>query len=122
MSTPTANPLPVLKGTLDLLVLRALSWSPMHGFEIVTWLERAANGSLELDDSALYQAVYRLEERGLLQAEWGVTENNRRARYYKLTPAGRNHLKAETKNWMRYAGTVTTILTAGRDALPAAGG
>jgi len=112
--------LPVVKGTLDLLVLRALSWTPMHGFEIVSWLERAGGGSLELEDSALYQAVYRLEERGLLQAEWGVTENNRRARYYKLTAAGRNHLKAETKNWMRYAGTVTSILTAGRDALPAA--
>jgi transcriptional regulator len=104
--------LPVLKGTLDLLVLRALSWTPMHGFEIVSWLERAAQGSLELEDSALYQAVYRLEERGLLQADWGVTENNRRARYYKLTPAGRAHLRAETKNWVAYADTVTGILTA----------
>ena len=112
-------PLPVLKGTLDLLVLRALSWTPMHGFEIVTWLERAAGGALELEDSALYQAVYRLEERGLLEADWGVTENNRRARYYKLTPAGRSFLRAETKNWMQYAETVTNILTAGKDARPA---
>ncbi|HEV8449615.1 MAG TPA: PadR family transcriptional regulator [Gemmatimonadaceae bacterium] len=104
--------LPVLKGTLDLLVLRAVTWSPMHGFEIVSWLERAAGGSLDVDDSALYQAVYRLEERGLLAAEWGVTENNRRARYYKLTPAGRTHLRSETKSWMQYAETVTTILTA----------
>jgi len=104
--------LPVVKGTLDLLVLRALSWTPMHGFEIVSWLERAGGGSLELEDSALYQAVYRLEERGLLQAEWGVTENNRRARYYKITAAGRAHLRAETKNWVEYADTVTTILTA----------
>jgi PadR family transcriptional regulator len=110
--------LPVLKGTLDLLVLRALSWTPMHGFEIVSWLERAAGGSLELEDSALYQAVYRLEERGLLQAEWGVTENNRRARYYKITPAGRSHLRAETKNWVEYAGTVTDILTAAKSSLP----
>ncbi|HWH51707.1 MAG TPA: PadR family transcriptional regulator [Gemmatimonadales bacterium] len=116
-----APSLPVLKGTLDLLVLRALSWAPMHGFEIVSWLERAANGSLDLDDSALYQAVYRLEERGLLAAEWGVTENNRRARYYKLTTAGRTHLRAETRNWMQYASTVTAILTAGKDAVPAAG-
>jgi len=103
--------LPVLKGTLDLLVLRALSWSPMHGFEIVSWLERAADGALDFEDSALYQAVYRLEERGLLQADWGVTENNRRARYYKITPAGRAHLRAETRNWVSYAGTVTNILT-----------
>jgi transcriptional regulator len=108
--------LPVLKGTLDLLVLRALSWTPMHGFEIVTWLERAANASLDFDDSALYQAVYRLEEKGLLSAEWGVTENNRRARYYKLTPAGRAYLRAETRNWVQYAGTVTEILTAAKDA------
>ncbi len=108
--------LPVLKGTLDLLVLRALSWAPMHGFEIVTWLERAASGSLDIEDSALYQAVYRLEEKGLLQAEWGVTENNRRARYYKLTAAGRTHLRAETKNWVQYADTVTDILTASKDA------
>ncbi len=103
--------LPVLKGTLDLLVLRALTWAPMHGFEIVSWLEQAALGSLEIEDSALYQAVYRLEEKGLLQADWGVTENNRRARYYKLTAAGRAHLRAETKNWVQYADTVTTILT-----------
>jgi PadR family transcriptional regulator PadR len=112
--------LPVLKGTLDLLVLRALSWTPMHGFEIVSWLEKAAQGSLELEDSALYQAVYRLEERGLLQAEWGVTANNRRARYYKLTAAGRAYLRAETSNWMQYAQTVSNILTAAKDALPAA--
>ncbi len=111
--------LPVLKGTLDLLVLRALSWTPMHGFEIVTWLERAANGALDVDDSALYQAVYRLEERGLLEAEWGITANNRRARYYKLTANGRAHLRAETKSWVQYADTVTSILTAGKDALPA---
>lgn len=110
------NKLPVLKGTLDLLVLRALSWAPMHGFEIVTWLERAANSSLDFDDSALYQAVYRLEEKGLLLAEWGVTENNRRARYYKISPSGRAHLRAETKNWVQYAGTVTDILTAPKDA------
>lgn len=111
-------PLPVLKGTLDLLVLRALNWTPMHGYEITSWLERAGNGALEFEDSALYQAVYRLEERGLLAAEWGVTENNRRARYYKITPAGRAHLRAETKSWMQYAQTVTGILTAGKDARP----
>ena len=117
-----SNKLPVLKGTLDLLVLRALTWAPMHGFEIVSWLERAANGSLDVEDSALYQAVYRLEERGLLQAEWGVTENNRRARYYKLTAAGRAHLRAETKNWVQYADTVTTILTATAESKPSSAG
>jgi transcriptional regulator len=114
--------LPVLKGTLDLLVLRALSWTPMHGFEIVSWLERAASASLDIEDSALYQAVYRLEERGLLEAEWGVTENNRRARYYKLTTAGRAHLRAETRNWVQYADTVTSILTASKSGTPSTAG
>jgi len=113
--------LPVLKGTLDLLVLRALSWTPMHGFEIVSWLERAGDGSLDIEDSALYQAVYRLEEKGLLQAEWGVTENNRRARYYKLTAAGRAHLRTETKNWVQYASTVTEILVAKESPATTAG-
>ncbi|HTR77540.1 MAG TPA: PadR family transcriptional regulator [Gemmatimonadaceae bacterium] len=112
-------PLPLLKGTLDLLVLRALSWTPMHGFEIVSWLERAATGSLDVEDSALYQALYRLEERALLEADWGVTENNRRARYYKITAAGRSFLRTETRTWVKYANTVTTILTASRDALEA---
>jgi PadR family transcriptional regulator len=112
--------LPVLKGTLDLLVLRALNWTPMHGFEIVTWLERAANGSLDIEDSALYQAVYRLEERGLLETEWGVTENNRRARYYRITPGGRAALRIETRNWTKYAETVSAILGAARDGVPQA--
>lgn len=113
--------LPVLKGTLDILVLRALSWAPMHGFEIISWLERAADGSLDVEDSALYQAVYRLEEKGLLEADWGVTENNRRARYYRLTAPGRAHLRAETKNWVQYAETVTAVLTM-KDGKPSTAG
>jgi PadR family transcriptional regulator PadR len=103
--------LPVIKGTLDVLALRALTMSPMHGFEIVEWLERAAGGSLNIEDSALYQALYRLEERGYLKASWGVTANNRRARYYEITTEGKAHLKAETSTWVRYAQVVTAILT-----------
>ena len=103
--------LPIVRGTLDLLVLRALAWTPMHGFEILTWLEEQSGGGLELDDSALYQALSRLEGRGLIAAEWGITENNRRARYYKSTTAGRAHLRAETAKWLRYAETVSGILT-----------
>jgi transcriptional regulator len=106
-----ADALPVLKGTLDVLVLKALSWTPMHGFEITSWLESRSGGALGIQDSALYQALHRLEERGLTTAEWGVTENNQRARYYKLTRAGRAHLTAETSQWVRYAETVTGILT-----------
>jgi PadR family transcriptional regulator PadR len=108
---PADDSLTVVKGTLDVLVLRALSWAPMHGFEITAWLEARSGGRLEVDDSALYQALYRMEQRGLISAEWGVTENNRRARYYRLTAAGRAHLRAETARWIEYAETVTEILT-----------
>lgn len=103
--------LAVVKGTLDVLVLKALVWGPMHGFEVAAWLEARSDGALALDDSGLYQALYRLEGRGLVTAEWGVTENNRRARYYRVTARGRTHLKQETATWVRYAATVTGILT-----------
>ena len=103
--------MPLVRGTLDMLVLKALSWTPMHGFEITTWLESRSRGALGVQDSALYQAMHRLEGRGLVAAEWGVTENNQRARYYELTKAGRAHLVAETAQWVRYAETVTGIMT-----------
>ena len=108
---PSAEGLTVMKGTLDVLVLKALAWAPMHGFEITAWLEARSGGRLEVDDSALYQALYRMEQRGLVGAEWGVTENNRRARYYRVTASGRAHLRAETERWLEYAETVTEILT-----------
>jgi PadR family transcriptional regulator, regulatory protein PadR len=101
----------VLKGTLDVLVLKALSWGVMHGFEVTEWLERQADGSLGLDDSAVYQALYRMEKRGLVEAEWGVSTKNRRARYYHLTRAGRSHLKDETERVLRYGDMVRSILT-----------
>jgi transcriptional regulator len=105
-------PLPVLKGTLDVLVLKALTWQPMHGFEITSWLETRSGKRLALEDAALYQAVYRLEKRGLVNAEWGVTDGNRRARYYRITPAGRTALARQTAEWFRYAETMTDLLTA----------
>src|SRR5687768_14641264 len=103
-----------IKGTLDVLVLKALSWTPMHGFEITCWLEEQSAGALEVEDSALYQALYRLEERGYVDAEWGVTENNRKARYYRITTDGRAQLKAESARLLRYAATLTTILGGAR--------
>lgn len=107
-----ASPLPVLRGTLDLLVLRALLARPMHGFEIAAWLERHTEGNLAILDSAPYQALYRLEKARLIGAEWGVSENNRRARYYHVATRGRAHLRAETTSWLRYAHAVTAVLTA----------
>lgn len=112
--------LPLIKGTLDMLVLRALSWEPMHGFEITCWLEDRSGGRLGVDDRALYQALQRLEERGLIGAEWGVTENNRRARYYRISAAGHAHLRAETSHWLAYAETVTQILTVATRPAPRA--
>lgn len=105
------DPLPVLRGTLDALVLKALARNPMHGFEIASWIDDRAGGNLDLLDSALYQAVYRLEARRLVEGTWGVTDNNRRARYYSITPTGRAHLRREVTNWVRYAATVSGILT-----------
>ena len=115
----TTDQLALVKGTLDVLVLKALSWGPMHGFEITTWLEENSGGALDVDDSALYHALHRMEERGLITADWGVTENNRRARYYGVTTAGRGHLRAETARWLRYSEMVSGILTAAAKAASA---
>ncbi len=103
--------LPMLKGTVDLVVLKALTVEPMHGFGIATWLEEHSSGTLGVDDSAMYQVLHRLEGRGYVSAEWGVTENNRKARYYRLTSAGRKHLRAETEVWLRFTTSVTALLT-----------
>lgn len=102
--------LPLLKGTLDLLILKALSCAPTHGYGLASWLERHSGGDLVAEDSALYQALHRMEGRGLVEAEWGVTENKRRARYYRLTTKGRQHLQAESSTWARYAASVSAIL------------
>jgi PadR family transcriptional regulator, regulatory protein PadR len=103
--------MPVMKGTLDLLVLKALTWAPMHGFEISEWLERHSHRILELEEAALYQALYRMEGRRLVKAEWGLTENRRRARYYSITSRGEKELQLQSRQWMRYADTMATILT-----------
>jgi transcriptional regulator len=105
------TPLPLVKGTLDVLVLKALTLASMHGFEIISWLEDRSGGALGVDDSAVYQALYRMEARALISVDWGVTANNRKARYYATTPAGRAHLRSQTTQWLRYTRTVTEILT-----------
>lgn len=102
--------LPLFKGTLDLLVLQALSFGPTHGYGIVTWLEARSGGALAVDDSAVYQALHRLEGRRLVSARWGRSENNRRARFYELTPKGESHLAGERDVWERYTRSVSDIL------------
>lgn len=110
--------LPLLKGTLDVLVLQALAWAPMHGFELTRWIEDrsgAAGAAFELDVPAIYQALYRLEARSLVAGEWGRSEKQRRARYYRITTKGRAHLRREAALWRRYAAAVSAIL----DTVPA---
>ncbi|HXT16419.1 MAG TPA: helix-turn-helix transcriptional regulator [Gemmatimonadaceae bacterium] len=102
----------LLKGTLDVLVLKTLSWAPMHAFEITSWIEERSHGRVEVDDAALLQALRRMEARKLLAAEWGVTKNGRRARYYRMTPAGRAHLRAESERLVDHFDALVTILAA----------
>lgn len=94
------------------MILKALSWGPMHGFEITSWLERRSEGRLNVVDAALLQALHRLEARRLISADWGVTENGRRARYYRLTSAGKVSLRAQTAELLDHVEVLTTILTA----------
>jgi PadR family transcriptional regulator PadR len=103
-------PLPLLQGSLDLLVLGAVAPIAAHGYGIATRIKERSRGVLEVEDAALYQALHRLERQGLLVAEWGVSENNRRARYYSLTPSGRKRLREEAAKWKQYAHAVAAVL------------
>src|ERR1700712_1447098 len=107
----------LLKGTLDVLVLKTLSWTPMHAFEITSWIEERSTKRVVVDDAALLQALHRMEERKLIAAEWGVTKNGRRARYYRLTGTGRAHLRAESERLVDHFDALTTIL-ASKKATP----
>lgn len=102
--------LPLVHGTVDLLVLRALASTPLHGYAIATLVHELTNGDLTIEDAALYQALHRLDRQGLVDAEWRPSDNNRRARYYTLTPAGRKRLREETAQWRRYARAIDAVL------------
>jgi PadR family transcriptional regulator PadR len=108
-----ARPLSLVQGTLDLLVLRALAAGPSHGYGIATLVHQRTGGELGIEDAALYQALHRLDRQGLVDAEWRPSENNRRARYYTLTPAGRKRLREETTQWRRYSRAVEAVLEGG---------
>src|ERR671910_239290 len=103
-------PLPLVQGTLDLLVLRTLASGPMHGYGIATLVRERTDGDLIIEDAALYQALHRLDRQGLVEAEWRPSENNRRARYYTLTTAGRKRFRDETASWRRYSRAVEAVL------------
>lgn len=99
-----------LYGTLDVLILKTVSREPLHGYGIARWLERTTDDRIRVDESSLYPALYRLEEKGLLEAEWGRTELDRRAKFYRLTDEGRKRLEGETRQWTEFADAVSTIL------------
>jgi transcriptional regulator len=109
MSEPA---LEVLKGTLDVLILKSLSWGPLHGYAVSRWIRQLTEEALQIEEGALYPALHRLERRGFVDAEWGLSENNRRARYYRLTPAGADHLREETESWTRFSTAVGRVLNA----------
>ena len=103
----------LLQGTLQVLILKALFAEPTHGYGIARWIEDTTRDVFRIEEGSLYPALRRLEDKGFITSEWGVSENNRRARYYALTPAGRTHLKREAAAWTRYSGAVTRVLRAG---------
>src|SRR6476620_913119 len=103
-------PMDLLQGTLDVLILKTLSWEAMHGYAISRWIRQRTDQVLSVEDAALYQALHRLERKGLIESEWGPSENNRRAKYYQLTPAGRTQLSAETSEWRQYDEAVFKVL------------
>lgn len=105
--------LDLLQGTLDLLILKALSWGHMHGYAVARWIAQTTGDELQIEEGALYTALHRMERRGLLAAEWGLSDNNRRAKYYALTPAGRAHLRRKSETWSRYARAVFRVLQTG---------
>ena len=100
----------LLHGTLDVLVLKTLSRGPVHGYGISRWIEEQTKNELEIVDAALYKALHRLESTGAITSAWGISDNNRRAKYYSLTPRGRKLLRAETATWKRYAAAVAGVL------------
>ena len=102
--------LQLLQGTLDVLVLKTLSWGPRHGYQVAQWIRDTTDAELQVEDRALYVALHRMEERGWLDSEWGITENNRKAKYYQLTRDGRLQLRAKSDTWPRYAAAVFKVL------------
>lgn len=106
----------LLHGALDALILRTLAWGPRHGYAIARWLEDTAGAALKVEEGSLYPALYRLEERGWVRAEWGVSELGRRAKFYELTPQGREQLAERTREWQHFAAAVSRVLVGGPES------
>lgn len=107
-----------LRGTLDVLILKVLVWGPLHGYAITSFIRRQSDDALLLEEGTLYPALWRLENKGLLGSEWGLSENNRKAKFYRLTPEGRRQLRQEVKTWEAYTGAVAKVLGATQPPVP----
>ena len=105
--------LDLLHGTVAVLILKTLTWGPLHGYDVSRTIRQRSDGALGLEDAALYQALHRLEARGWIAAEWGLSENNRRAKFYRLTVEGRRQLEAELSSWRTYVSAVSKVLEEG---------
>ena len=108
--SPVPTDLDLLQGTLDLLVLKTLTWGPMHGYAVARWIRDTTKDELQVEDGALYTALHRMEKRAWISAEWGMSENNRKAKYYRLTAAGRRQLLGQSAAFERYAKAVFRVL------------
>lgn len=106
------TPIDLLQGTLDVLILKSLSWGPRHGHAVARLIRACTEGAFEVLDGSLYAALHRMEERGWVEAEWGLSDKGKRAKFYRLTPVGRQQLKSETASWQRYSVAVAKLLTA----------
>lgn len=104
--------LELFRGTLDILILKSLIWGPLHGYAITGFIRRQSDDALLVEEGTLYPALWRLEGKGFLEADWGLSDNNRKAKYYRLTSEGRRHLRAESKTWEAYAQAVAKVLGA----------
>lgn len=105
-------PIELHQGTLDVIVLQTLRWQPMHGFGIARWIQQVTADVLQIEEGTLYPALYRMENRGWLAGEWRLTENNRRAKYYRLTATGRRQLATQARRWEMFAGAMAKIMSA----------
>lgn len=113
-----ASSLDVVRGTLDVLILKTLSWGPQHGYAISQWIREQTDDALLVEEGALYPALHRIEAKGWIESEWGLSDNNRRAKYYELTQSGRQRLRQEVKTFESYAAAVFKVLYAAQGPQP----
>jgi transcriptional regulator len=110
--------LELVRGTLDVLILKSLVWGPLHGYAVTNLIHRQTDQALLVEEGTLYPALWRLEHKGLVEGEWGLSENNRKAKFYRLTPEGRRSLRRETQTWQAYSAAVSKMLDATSPPLP----